>query len=166
MGHNKHMTRRRRTPDPDTLLKEQEVVKLRRGGLTWDLIAERVGYKYPAAAQQAYMRAAARVVQDDIETIRRVEAERLDIAQSAIWGGVLSGNLPAVQTLIKIQERRARLLGLDQPTRIQAEVMTYDPDDVRATLATIIANASGADRGEALPLEAHAGETGPAATGE
>jgi N-methylhydantoinase B/oxoprolinase/acetone carboxylase alpha subunit len=114
--------RNRRTPDPALLDKEAEVVKLRRGGLTWDMIADRTGYKSPSAALAAYQRAAKRIVQDDIESIRKIEAERLDMAQSAIWGSVLSGNIPAVATLIRIQERRAKLLGLDQPVRQQIEV--------------------------------------------
>jgi hypothetical protein len=128
-----------RTPDPDVLAKEAEVVKLRRGGLTWDLIAERVGYAFPSAAHAAYQRAAQRIVAEDIQAIRELETERLDLAQSAIWGKVLQGDNPSISNLLRIMERRAKLLGLDQPTRIQAEVVTYDPDSVRAELARFIA---------------------------
>jgi hypothetical protein len=130
--------RKRKSPDPDVLAKEAEVVKLRRGGLTWDLIADRVGYSAPMSAQRAYMRAANRIVQDDIETIRRIETERLDIAQSAIWGKVLAGDTNAVSTFIRIQERRAKLLGLDQPFKQQIEVTTYDGNTIDSEVARLI----------------------------
>ena len=112
---------RRRTTKPEVLEREAEVVNLRRQGLTWDMISERVGYASPSAAHFAYQRAARRIVQDGIEDIRKVEAERLDIAQAAIWGLVLNGDIPAVSALIRIQERRAKLLGLDQPFKQQEE---------------------------------------------
>jgi hypothetical protein len=129
--------RNRRTPKPEQLEKENEVVKLRRGGLTWDLIAERTGYASASSALAAYHRAAKRIVQEDIEQIRKIESERLDIAQSAIWGSVLSGNIPAVTALIRIQERRAKLLGLDQPIRQQIEVTNYDGDTIDREVARL-----------------------------
>ena len=129
--------RNRRTPKPETIDRENEVVKLRRGGLTWDLIAERAGYKSASSALAAYHRAAKRAVQEDVEQIRKIESERLDIAQSAIWGSVLSGNISAVTALIRIQERRAKLLGLDQPIRQQIEVTNYDGDTIDREVARL-----------------------------
>jgi hypothetical protein len=125
--------------DPEVLAKEAEVVKLRRGGLTWDLIAERIGYAHAASAQKAFERSLARVVADDVNAIRQLESERLDLAQSAIWGKVLQGDNTSIVTLVRIMERRAKLLGLDQPIRIQAEVISYDADDIRTRLAELIA---------------------------
>lgn len=119
-----------KAPDPELLAKEAEVVKYRRGGLTWDMIAEKVGYAHGSGAREAYMRAAARLVADDVEAIRQLETERLDLAQSAIWGKVLQGDNPSIANLLRIMERRAKLLGLDQPTRIQAEVIQYDPSNI------------------------------------
>jgi hypothetical protein len=153
--------RKRKTPEPEVLAKEAEVVKLRRGGLTWDMIAERVGYSAPMSAQRAYMRAANRIVQDDIDTIRKMETERLDIAQSAIWGRVLNGELTAVQTFIRIQERRAKLLGLDQPFKQQIEVTTYDGSTIDSEVARLIHIL---DSGQARALDAPAGQTEPTAT--
>jgi len=123
-------------PKPEVVAKEQEVVKLRRGGLTWDLIGERVGLS-ATGAHAAYERSLARVVKEDVDAIRRVETERLDLAQSAIWGKVLQGDNASIQSLIRIMERRAKLLGLDQPTRIQAEVITYDANSIESELARI-----------------------------
>jgi hypothetical protein len=131
-------------PNPEVVAKEQEVVKLRRGGLPWDIIGERVGLS-PSGAHRAYERSLARVVKEDVDAIRQVETERLDLAQSAIWGKVLQGDNASIQSLIRIMERRAKLLGLDQPTRIQAEVITYDANSIQAELARLYANAVTAD---------------------
>lgn len=125
-------------PKAEVIDREQEVVKLRRGGLTWDLIGERVGLSI-SGAHKAYERALARAVAEDVEAIRQLETERLDLAQSAIWGKVLQGDNPSIQSLIRIMERRAKLLGLDQPTRIQAEVISYDANSIEAELARIYA---------------------------
>jgi len=137
MIYNEPMTQRR-TVKPEVLDKEIEVVKLRRGGLTWDLIAERVGYGSASAAHAAYQRAAKRAVYEDVDAIRQVEGERLDLMQSAVWGKALQGDLPAIQTLIRIMERRAKLLGLDQPLRQQIEVTTYDGDSIDAEVRKLV----------------------------
>ena len=155
--------RRRKTPKPEVLAKEAEVVKLRRGGLTWDMIAERVGYNSPASAHAAYQRASVRIVQDDIEAIRKIETERLDMAQSAIWNKVLQGEISAVQALIRIQERRAKLLGLDQPFKQQIEVTSYDGNSIDAEVARLVYLL---DSGPQSALDTPTGSTSPNTTRE
>lgn len=152
MSNNKGRPRGR-SPKPEVLAREAEVVKLRRGGLTWDLIAQKVGYADASGAQSAYMRAAQRLVQDDIEAIRSMEMERLDMAQSAIWGQVLNGSLQAVSTLMRIMERRARLLGLDQPIRQQVEVTNYDGATIDREVQRLADLLGAGDRGQARILD-------------
>jgi hypothetical protein len=130
---------RGQAPNPSVLEREAEVVKLRRGGMTWDLIAQRTGFADPSGARQAYMRAASRVVRDDIEQIRQVEEDRLDLAQAAIWGDVMAGNIQAVNALVRIMERRARLLGLDRPVQHQVEVTVHDGDSIDAEVQRLVA---------------------------
>lgn len=138
MAHPKAGRPKGQPPKQETIDREQEVVKLRRGGLTFDLIGQRLGI-HPTTAHKAYERALTRVVKEDVDAIRDLETERLDLAQSAIWGKVLQGDNPSIQSLIRIMERRAKLLGLDQPTRIQAEVISYDANSIEAELARIYA---------------------------
>ena len=148
-------------PKPDTIEKEQEIVKLRRGGLPFDIIGDRVGLS-TSGAHRAYQRSLARVVKEDVDAIRQVETERLDLAQSAIWGKVLQGDNPSIQNLLRIMERRAKLLGLDQPTRIQAEVITYDGNAVRAELERILASRSDSSTPRLLAGGLGEGEPTPA----
>jgi hypothetical protein len=122
------------------------------------MIAERVGYNSPASAHAAYQRASVRIVQDDIEAIRKIETERLDMAQSAIWNKVLQGEISAVQALIRIQERRAKLLGLDQPFRQQIEVTSYDGNTIDAEVSRLVELLAGSPQGA---LDAPVSPTSP-----
>lgn len=130
--------------NPETLEKEKKVLELRRGGLTFDLIAERVGYASASGAHKAYMSACNRIVYEDVVQVRNAEMDRLDIAQAAIWGDVINGadaqdRARAVLALIKIMERRAKLLGLDMPTKSQVEVNLYERDTIDAEVRRLVA---------------------------
>jgi hypothetical protein len=149
MGNPKGGRPRGGKPKPEVIAREQEVVKLRRGGLTWDLIGERVGLT-PSGAYNAYERALRRVILEDVNAIRQIETERLDLAQSAIWGKVLQGDNVSIGNLLRIMERRAKLLGLDQPLRQQVEVISYDGNGVRAELERILAESSNRSAPEIL----------------
>jgi len=125
--------------NPEVFEKEKKVLELRRGGLTFDLIAERLGYANASGAQKAYERACSRIVYDDVVALRNAEMDRLDIAQAAIWNEVLQGRIQAVIALMKIMERRARLLGLDMPVKTQLEVTHYDYDTIDAEVKRLVA---------------------------
>jgi hypothetical protein len=124
--------------NPEVFEKEKKVLELRRGGLTFDLIAERLGYANASGAQKAYERACSRIVYDDVVALRNAEMDRLDIAQAAIWNEVLQGRIQAVIALMKIMERRARLLGLDMPVKTQLEVTHYDRDTIDAEVQRLV----------------------------
>ena len=132
---------RGRGPKPEVLAKEKRVVELRREGFTWDQIASDVGYASPSGASDAYYRASARVVQDGIEEIRRLENDRLDYLFHAVWEKALEGDHKAVETCLKIMTRRAKLLGLDArqeaKVSIQSEVdwSNLDEEVLRITKA-------------------------------
>jgi hypothetical protein len=131
---------------PETLEKERKVLEYRRGGLTFDLIAERLGYASASGAHKAYLSACNRIVYEDVVEVRKSEMDRLDIAQAAIWGDLtdtqnVDANTRArlVMALMKIMERRARLLGLDMPTKAQVEVSIYDRDTIDAEVQRLVA---------------------------
>jgi len=48
---------------------------------------------------------------------RAVSLARLDVATKGIWPEVETGGVEAVDRLVKLEQRRARLLGLDAPAR-------------------------------------------------
>src|SRR5699024_12051924 len=60
----------------------------------------------------------AEVTKEVAEQLRDVEAARLDALQRAIWERAIDGDLSAMDRVIKIVDRRARLLGLDAPQQV------------------------------------------------
>lgn len=142
---------------PEVVQREADVLRLRRAGLTFDLIAKQLGYAHASGAQKAYANACKRIVYSEVEEIRKEEQDRLDIAQSAIWAGVQRGDIPSVTTLIRIMERRARLLGLDMPTRSQIEVTNTDANTIDAEVARLVALL---DSGKTGTLDTQPSESG------
>ncbi len=53
------------------------------------------------------------------EQMRQASAARLDIALFAVMPDVKKGNLKAVDAMLRIEKRRAELLGLDAPKRFE-----------------------------------------------
>lgn len=133
---------------PETITREAEVLRLRRGGLTFDLIAQQLNFAHASGAHKAYVNACKRIIYSEVEELRSTEMDRLDLAQAAIWNGVLQGQIPSVMALMKIMERRARLLGLDMPTKAQVEVTYYDTDTIDAEVRKLAALLDGIPKKE------------------
>ena len=155
----------RKTPPPEQIDKEKRVLELKRSGATWDAIAEVVGYANASGAFKAYQRAMVRTLQQPAEELRDAEIDRLDRLQRAFWFQAIGDrdnepNLRAADFILKVIDRRAKLLGLDAPTKIQAEVVTYDASGIEADIERIARQLRGMDQGVTLALEAGTSETG------
>ena len=116
-------------PSPGLVDREIKVLDLRRAGLTWQRIAEEVGYADHTGAYAAYKRAIKRTMQQPADELRTQEVDRLDRLQVAVWPSAMKGDTRAVLTIFRFMERRARLLGLDKPIKIEQEITTWDGDD-------------------------------------
>lgn len=115
-----------KTPEPEQLDRELAVVELRREGKTWQQIAETVNYATAMGAWKAYQRACQRTLQEPTDEARRIELDRLDALQRTYWEPAVEGNLRAADFVLRVIDRRARILGIDAPQKIQAEVVNYD----------------------------------------
>jgi hypothetical protein len=105
------------------------VVSLRKSGATLSMILracqQHFGEELPRAYNRNHVakdlrRALAAMDQqmhDDLLLVRHLELERLDDLLLPVWGRARLGELEAVLVVLKIMERRARLLGLDSPMR-------------------------------------------------
>lgn len=100
------------------LSRQSQAVIYRLSGLTYDQIAERVGYSDRSGARQAVLRALAAVRDDSVSELRDLENARLERANQAIWPAVISGDVAALRAWLRLAERRARLNGLDSPTQV------------------------------------------------
>ena len=146
-------------PAPELVDKEVKVLELRRAGLTWQRIAEEVGYKDHTGAYAAYKRAIKRTQQQPADELREAELDRIDRLQLALWPKAMKGDNASVNTIVRLMERRARLLGLDTPIKIQQDVVNWDGNEsidraVRDLAALLtINNATGSGEG-AMAIEA------------
>ncbi len=114
------------TPEPEQIERENKVLELRSQSFTWRAIADAVGYASGAGALKAYMRAIKRQQQEPVEAALFMELTRLDELQSTYWEPAVQGNMRAGEFVLRIMDRRAKFLGLDAPTKIQAEVVSYE----------------------------------------
>ena len=132
----------RYTRTPDAAGRDAEAVQLRCRGLSYRQIAADLGMSV-SSVHDAVHRALAEIVREDVGQLRALELERLDSMEAAVWqvlerkhltvsnGRVvyhedepLEDDAPvlhAVDRLLRIAERRARLLGLDQPVRVDVD---------------------------------------------
>ena len=132
-------------PAPELIDKEIKVLELRRAGLTWQSIAEETGYADHTGAYAAYKRAIKRTMQQPADELREQELDRIDRLQLAAWPNAMKGDTKSIMTIVKLMERRARLLGLDTPIKIEQEITNWDGNDsidraVKDLAALFIAN--------------------------
>jgi hypothetical protein len=80
--------------------------------LTYDQIAERVGYRHRGNVSRALSRALAERTAEAVDELRALEMVRLDQLQLALWPQVEAGSVRAAETVLKIIDRRIKLLGL------------------------------------------------------
>ena len=132
-------------PAPELVDKEIKVLELRRAGLTWQRIAEETGYADHTGAYAAYKRAIKRTMQQPADELREAELDRIDRLQLALWPKAMKGDNASINTIVRLMERRARLLGLDTPIKIQQDVVNWDGNEsidraVRELAALLTAN--------------------------
>ncbi|HEX8859791.1 MAG TPA: helix-turn-helix domain-containing protein [Actinomycetes bacterium] len=108
--------------------REARALQLRQAGATYAQIGRQLGV-CESRAWRIVQRALRRVVADPLEELRRLETLRLDALQLAIWPKAMAGNLLAVDRVLAIMARRARLLGLDAPAQSRVTVLSEDVVD-------------------------------------
>src|SRR5829696_4630995 len=110
-----------------------EALSLKLAGVSTAQIAERMGIQ-PDTVRQLINRTLASAENRAVEEMRELENARLDRAQAAIWSQVLAGDVRAVIAFLRISARRARLNGLDSPTKIDLS------SDVRSEMERALAD--------------------------
>jgi chemotaxis protein histidine kinase CheA len=109
--------------------RQREALQLRAAGRTFEDIAKELGYRGPSGAYRAVQAGLKKTLQEPADELRRVECERLDRLMEALWErAIVRGNVAAVDRVLRIMERRSRLLGLDAPSRLQLEGFWHSAD--------------------------------------
>lgn len=97
--------------------RKKNALELRLEGMTYAEIAELMG-KSVSTVHGYVADSLAAVTKEEAQQLRDLEAARLDALQYAVWDKALDGDLNAMDRVIKIIDRRARLLGLDAPQQV------------------------------------------------
>lgn len=133
--------------------KQARVLEMRKGGATFPEIAEAEGYASPSGAYEACKAAMERTLREPADELRELELTRLDTMQAVAWENMLAGDMDAMAMVLRISERRARLLGLERketPIKIKLPKLEKAQDAV-AVVAALIEKVTA---GELLPGEA------------
>jgi hypothetical protein len=99
---NKALAQERRT----------KAVELAVAGHSYQAIADQMGYANRGTVYRIVQEALKAHQATSIDEVRELEATRLDALQAAFWPDAMSGSWQAGQTVLKIMEQRAKLLGL------------------------------------------------------
>ena len=97
--------------------RQREALELRKAGATFEAIAKRLGYRGPSGAYNAVMAGLRKTLQEPADDLRKMELERLDALTLRSWSLASQGSLEAIDRILRIMARRAKLLGLDAPER-------------------------------------------------
>lgn len=106
-----------------TLERKVKALELRRMGKGYVEIAAALGIGKSQAHRlvKSGLADARAQISAQADELRSEEISRLDAMLSGLWADARKGNAGAVDRVLKIMERRARLLGLDAPVRSALE---------------------------------------------
>jgi hypothetical protein len=119
-----------------------QALDLRKGGMTYQQIGQVMGVN-ESRAYQLVQRELVRLNAQRTEAaaeVSRLEAERLDNLLAAVWPKATEGDLAAVDRVLSIMSRRAKLLGIDQEK----------PHQPAVNLQSVNVSLSDADRANAI----------------
>jgi hypothetical protein len=118
-----------------------KALAMRAAGQKWEDIAQACGYSTRAAACQDIRRLLDERLKeqdDQVDHLRAIEIEKLDAMQRRMEKIIASRDpeiaMKAADRLVKIGERRAKLLGIEAPVKIEQggtlryEIAGVDPD--------------------------------------
>ncbi len=120
-----------------------QALELRKGGATYRQIGERLNVSEAQAFRDVdhALGMLAKLTEGEAEKVRALEVARLDSVLLPMLQQAKRGSQGAVDRVLRIMERRAKLLGLDMPIRAEItgkdgeslapKVVVYLPDNSR-----------------------------------
>jgi NAD(P)H-dependent flavin oxidoreductase YrpB (nitropropane dioxygenase family) len=104
-----------------------ETIELLKAGASFSQIATQLQYADESGARKAVKALLEKREYESVDEMRKMELERLDklllgTGGNGVYQQAIKGHLSAIDRVVKIMERRAKLLGLDAPTKVDAKV--------------------------------------------
>lgn len=142
------------------LERQLRALEYRRAGWSYRAIGEKLGVSHVTAYDDVMgeLQRLAKERVNNLEELRELELERLDMLLKGLEPMAKVGNPGAVNSFLKVMERRARLLGLDAPTELRVDDWRSQAiADIRMGKISYEALASAFDTSLAAELFAAAG---------
>lgn len=113
-----------------SLQRQQAALELRRAGQGYTEIANRLGIGKSQAHRlvQAGLAETKEQITAEAGELKAEELSRLDGMLAGLWTDARKGNHGAVDRVLRIMERRAKLLGLDAPVKVAQTNKEGDED--------------------------------------
>lgn len=131
---------------------DTEALRLRSDGMTYEEIARRMGC-HKATALRRCERALVEIPRETADEYRKLEDLRLDELGCVLWPMAMEGSLQAIDRLLAISKRRAKLWGLDArpPARSRKKsqplhFLTGEIDEEVARLTQVLVDSRDAEK--------------------
>ena len=103
------------------LERRQKALELRKNGYDYKTIAKELNVTIKTAFLdvKTCLDEIRKTTHETAEDVLELELKRLDVAQAALMPKVQAGDTRAIDTLMRVQERRAKYLGLDAANKLE-----------------------------------------------
>jgi hypothetical protein len=104
-----------------TTEKTLKALELRKRGMNYTQIGEELGCNRSTACRYVLseLENLADKCREEAVHVRDLELQRLDALYLKAWEAVEEGDLPSIDRCLRVQERRAKLLGLDAAEKVE-----------------------------------------------
>lgn len=99
--------------------KRRDAVELRKMGVSFQVIADTVGYNSEREASRQVRIAMDRLEQEPVRELHKMQIERLNALLMVAWPQARQGSLPAMQTALAIMARIDALSGTESAKQVQ-----------------------------------------------
>lgn len=124
---------------PSSRVKQETVVRVIRRGGTFAEAAKEAGYADKAGAHKAWKAALEAHPSKSIAEARDLQDQRLDKLIDLAWAKAEKGNLGAMHLILRAEERRAHLHGLDHADGVAERLVQIEADKVRLMAVALVA---------------------------
>ena len=110
--------------------RQRQALELKISGATYAVIASELRYKSASGAHKAVSSALTATLRPPADELRQLESDRIDNLWVQLWERLTSAAdiadfVKLTAQLIRLSERRARLLGLDSPVKADLTITDW-----------------------------------------
>jgi hypothetical protein len=105
----------------EVLDKSRQAVELRLMGMTFEEIAQKLGYTDRSSAKKAVDRVLMRTLRGPAEEYRALVLGRLEMVIRSNWARMRAGDYNAGRMVLRALQQEANLLGLNAPVKVNVD---------------------------------------------